>query len=104
MREHGTLRILHFGLGEIGIGIGADDFGRTFSAISESHFDLVGSFDDMVVGQNIAIRADDHARSQTGRALWFTIEAVAKKTAEQGVVHERTVRCGDFLAGKNVDH
>ena len=37
-------------------------------AIGENELDIVGILDHVVVGEDIALAADDHPRSQAGRA------------------------------------
>jgi hypothetical protein len=40
-------------------------------AIAEHHLDVVGIFDDMVVGQDMTLCTDDHATAQATRVLLF---------------------------------
>src|ERR1051326_711777 len=44
--------------------IGAHDLGGKFTLIVEGHFHLRGAFDDVVVGQNVAVRAHNYARAE----------------------------------------
>jgi hypothetical protein len=46
---------------EIGLGIGAADACRELAPVVEHELDLVGAFDDMVVGQHVAVGRDDDA-------------------------------------------
>ena len=49
--------------------IGSDYLPRKISAVRQGDFQTVGLFDDVIVRQNVARRADDHARAQTLLAL-----------------------------------
>src|SRR5690606_20359631 len=49
---------------EVGFGIHADHLRQGFAAIVQQHQDLIGAADDVVVGQQVAVAADDHRRSQ----------------------------------------
>ena len=67
---------------QVGVGVGPDHPGHRVPAVVERHFDLVGAFNDMVVGQHIACRTDDNAtaESRLRLAAW-----VAVKEPEPGV-------------------
>ena len=55
--------------GEVGLGIGADQPRRHVVAGTQPDHDLVGVLDDVVVGDDVALRlVDDHARAQLGAA------------------------------------
>ena len=55
-------------------------------AIVEGNLNVVGGFDDVKVGQDVAIGADDNAGTQAGVALWLAFRAVAKEMAENRVL------------------
>ena len=72
-------------------------------AVVERHFDLVGSFDDVIIGQNIALTADDDAGTQAGGTL-AGFGAAAEEIAEQRIVDQRVARLTDFLRGVHMHH
>jgi hypothetical protein len=50
---------------QISLGIGADQFGLEFRAVGEVDLDVVGAFDDMIVGDDDAfLGIDDKARTE----------------------------------------
>src|SRR6266853_6973408 len=83
--------------------VGSHRLGLQFLAVGERHLDLVGRLDDVMIGENVSLGADDHARAEACRALRLVFEAVSEKMPEQGVVEERMARRLDFLAGENID-
>lgn len=89
--------------GEIGFRVGADYMGTGFAAIGQRHFNLVGGFDDMMIGQDVTVGADDHAGTQAGAGLRL-VGLILEKELESGVVAEGAERRFDCGAGKNVDH
>ena len=91
--------------GEVGFRIAADDAGGQFAAVVEGDFDLVGGFNHVVVGEDVAFGRHDHAGTQAGCALLGTVvEPVAKEVAEQRVVSKGAALALDFLAGENMHH
>ena len=58
----------------------------------------------MVVGEDIAIGADDHTRAQVGNLAWLGIKTLAKKIAEHRVVDSRMFGATNLLLGEHVDH
>jgi len=54
---------------EVGLVVGSDDGGGQPGAVGEIDLDLVGALDDMVVGDDRAICADDEAGAQAARLL-----------------------------------
>ena len=55
----------------------------------------------MIVRQDVALGADDHARAQAELALILT-KAVTEKTSEQGVVIQRVWRLLCLLGRKDI--
>ncbi|MNE95011.1 hypothetical protein D3C80_1930450 [compost metagenome] len=49
---------------QVGFRVAADHAGQGFAAILQGHDDLVGAAGDMVVGQQVALGAHDHRRTQ----------------------------------------
>ena len=74
---------------EIGLGIGADHLGGRLAAVGQRDLDFIGRFDHVVVGQDVAFRADDHAGAEAELLLFLLAEAVAEKFAEERIVQER---------------
>jgi hypothetical protein len=89
---------------QIGFRIAADDFGRQRAVVRQRNLDLVCALHHMMVGQNVAIGADDHARAQVGNLLRARIESFAEEMPENRIVHERTAGAAHLFLGKNVDH
>ena len=86
---------IHLDDGEVGVRIGADDVSLGRAAIGERHFDLVGGFHHMVVGENVTVMADDDAGTQAGALLrGIVVELVAEEETEARVIHEG--RCRAF--------
>jgi hypothetical protein len=66
-------------------------------AVVECDLDVVGAFDDVIVGQDVAAGADDDAGTEAGIALRLAFRAVAEEVAEDRVVEQRVARLLDFL-------
>jgi hypothetical protein len=86
----------------IGLRVRTDRLRLQFLPVGERHFDFVRSFDNVMIGENVSLRADDHARAKARRALRLLFELVAEETAKQGIVEERMTRGLDFLAGEDI--
>ena len=85
--------------GQVGIGVCANDFGPGMTAIVQNDFDFVGTLNHMVVGQDVAAGADDHATAQADLGL---VVLFAKEKLEPGVAAVGMLaRC---LAGIDTDH
>ena len=52
--------------GEVGFGVHADDGGAHAAPVSQQHLDLIGAADDMIVGQDVTLAADDDAGTEAG--------------------------------------
>src|SRR5471032_1895761 len=77
------------------------------AAVRQRHLDVVGRVDDVVVGQNIAVGADDDARAEAGLLVVLVVAvmvAVAEEFLEEGVAQQRMVAPPQRLAGHDVDH
>ena len=70
--------------GQVGVRVCADDLGCSASTVGQGDFDVVGVFDHMVVGEDVALGADDDAAAQP--LLWRFIFAIAIEEAEPRVV------------------
>ena len=57
--------------------------------VGERDFDLVGGFDDVAVGEDVALLAHDDARAQVRALARLRVELLAEEVAENRVVHER---------------
>ena len=65
--------------GEVGFWVAADQPGFKIAPVIEGDFDLVGEFDHVIIGQNIAAGTDNDARAQ--RALHPLRRAEARPAA-----------------------
>ena len=64
--------------------------GARAAAVAERHLDVVGAFDDVVVGEQVAVGRDDHARAEADLALLGRLAgAVAEEEAEHRIVVAR---------------
>ena len=72
----GQLIEFDFEHGQIGIGVGANHLRLGAAAIVQNDFNLIGALDHMVVGQHIALGADDHptAHAPLGRSVLVAIK------------------------------
>lgn len=90
--------------GEIGFRVAADDLGLVGLAVVERYLDVVGPLDDVIVGQDIAIGADDDARAKARVLARLSFRALAEEVAEDGVVEQRMAGLADGLRGVDVHH
>ena len=51
---------------QVALGIGADERRLCFGGRRSARLDLVGAVDHVVIGENVALRAHDHARPEAG--------------------------------------
>ena len=58
----------------------------------------------MIIGQNIAFRADDDARAQAELFVILRVWTLAKEAPEERVVIELTCLRSCFLGRENIDH
>jgi hypothetical protein len=88
-REGGQTVQLDLEHGQIGVGVGADHLRAGAAAVIELHLDRVGALDHMVVGQDVAVGADDHAAAQTGLRPAVAVGCFAKEEAKPRVAAMR---------------
>ncbi len=78
--------------GDIGLLILKDDLGVELPTVGQGNTNLCGlaAADDVIIGDDDAIRADDHARAQRVLdPLSRHAEPIAEEAAEEGVVEQR---------------
>src|SRR5215467_8986367 len=78
--------------GEIGLGIAAADRRGHAATIREHDLDVIGSLDDVIVGEDVAFVAHDHSGAEAGRSLRFAAGKSRKEAAQQWVVRHRIAR------------
>ena len=88
---------------QVGFGIGADHLGRRLAAVRQHHLDLVGGLDHVVVGQDVAVGADDDARTRGWTAARSRGARSPKNLRKKGIAQQRMV-LPQRLAGEDVDH
>ena len=89
---------------EVGFRVAADDPGVGFTTVLESHYNLVGPCDHMVVGQQIAFRAHQHRRTQAGLHTALLGLVVAEKVTELRVFKQGAGVFVHHLGGVQVGH
>ena len=109
-REHNVARARFLAIGErdcrqiflvdfqqrnVGPRIGADLFCLVFAQLSaESHHDFLGAGNDVISGENVPIRADDHARAEAlKRLLTLLLRSWSAEKLSQRVVGKWKRRC-----------
>src|SRR5690606_9456716 len=55
---------VHLDDGNVGLGVGADHFGLQFATVGQGNVDTVGSLDDVIIGEDVAVAGDDHTGSE----------------------------------------
>src|SRR5688500_12031643 len=78
--------------GEVGGGIGADDFDLEAAAVGRDGFELAGVLDDVVVGEDVAVRGQEEAGAG---AADFEGTAAGAHLAEDGDVDDGGADAGD---------
>ena len=89
---------------EVGFRVAADHAGQGFTAVLERDHDLVGAAGHVVVGQDVAFRAHDHAGTEARLHALLLGRVVAEKAAELRVFKQRMVRLVDDFGGVQVHH
>ena len=91
--------------GEVVVRVGTDQFGLVLSAVRQRDPDDIGSGDHMGVGQDVAIRIDQHAGAQAlGLLLESGLEEVPKEAIEEGISAPARAALPSRLLGGDVDH
>jgi hypothetical protein len=85
---HGQVVEVDLEHGDVGFDIGAHDTGPHLAAVLQLHFDLGGVFHHVVVGEQVALGRNDHARAQP-YLLLLRGPAVAEEELEARVVGVR---------------
>ena len=94
-RDHRQLVEVDLQHRDVGIGVGADRAGARAAAVAERDLDVVGAVDDVVVGEQVALGRDDHARAEADLALLRHLaRTVAEEEAERRIVGARPRRVG----------
>ncbi len=60
-RDSGRVFKVYLQQGDIGGGVGANDFGLFNAAVGQLHENLLSTIDHMVIGDEVAARIDNHA-------------------------------------------
>ena len=92
---------------QVGLWVGAHHTGLGAPAIGQGHLNLFSRLDHMVVGEHIALGADDHPGAQAHLLLTLPpglTELVPKEPSEQRVIEEGVRGLGLALGGEDVDH
>ena len=96
-------QILGFDLddGDVGLGIRTEHFAREFTIVGETHFDFVGAVNNVVVGKNQTVGADDEARTRAAAFRFLTGTAAkgegkAKAAEDFRVAFVKAKRVGAF--------
>ena len=71
---------------QIGFRVAADDPSFVGAAVIQRNLDVIGCFNNVVVGQDIAVGADDNAGAKPGVALRLAFRTLTKKVAENRIV------------------
>ena len=122
-REHNVARARFLAIGErdcrqiflvdfqqrnVGPRIGADFFCLVFAQLrSESHHDFLRSRNDVISGENVSIRAHDHARAEAlKRLLALSLRKLSAEVLSQRVVGKWKCRYAPRhrLSGKHGDN
>ena len=96
-------QILGFDLddGDVGLGIRTEHFAREFTIVGETHFDFVSAVNNVVVGKNQTVGADDEARTRAAAFRFLTGTAAkgegkAKAAEDFRVAFVKAKRVGAF--------
>jgi len=99
---------IHFEQGDIGPGIGADDGGLEFPAVAQDGDDFLSSPDDVFIGEQMAVRADEDTRTEAVfAALARRFEGPAEEFAKERILEERQGSTFDGpgdAGSRDVDH
>ena len=84
--------------------VAAHHAGQGFAAVTQGHHDLVGAGGHVVVGEDVALRAHDHAGAEAGFHAALLGAVVTEVAAKLRVFKQRMRRFVDDLGGVQVDH
>ena len=108
---HGQIGGIDFQQGNVGFFVCADEFGRVFALVVQRDFDVVHVFDDVGVGQDIAVFADNHAGTEIGFVIAVQSVRIIGDDAFEKIgkgIDVGTFLCAAFAAGVpqclNIDH
>lgn len=91
--------------GEVGIRVGADEFGLGDATIGQGDLDFIGALDDVVIGQDIALWIDDDAGAEAGlHPFAGHTEAITEELFKYRIIHQGV---GAFYypgEGEDIDH
>ena len=97
-RDGGEVLAVRLQHGEVGLGIRSPHARRDAPAVGKHDLNVVGAFDHVIVGQDVAFRRNDDTRAEARRALpRQPLGEVGKVTTQQRVVLERSA-LAHFLA------
>jgi hypothetical protein len=84
--------------GEICLGVAPHHLGGEFPPVVELHLDIGGVLDDVIVGDDVAVRVQDEARSaaRTGRRGPSSKKRLKKSSKDRS--SGRPLSCGDACA------
>ena len=94
----------------VGRRVRADDFGIEDAAVVELHAQFGGILDDVVVGHDVAVGRDNHARAASTALLLLRFAAAVEaplrdaEEFEEGVIAEAAAAHLDLLYRLDVDH
>ena len=89
--------------GKIGAAVLEHDLGLEFALVGERNLDLIGAFDDVVVGHDQTGRIHHHPRSKRSLHLFGLLAGHAEETAEDRIVEQR-IAVLHHLGGVDVDN
>ncbi len=84
--------------GQVGLRVGPDDLGIIVLALEGRHRVLYGVLGDVVVGQDVAVGADEEARPLDGAPVFFIPRRGPVEEAVPEII-ERPLVVGSLLAG-----
>jgi len=90
---------------QVAFGVRADQFRGGPAPVAQAYLDRVGGLDHVVVGEDRAVGAHDHARAQAGGGLApREARQAAQELFQPGVVGQRHQRHVHVLGGVDVDY
>ena len=93
-RDSRQIFLIDFQQGNVGAWISADFFRLVFTQLrAEPDHDFFRARDDMISGENVSIRADDHARAEAlKRLLTLPLRKLSPEKLSQRVIGKRKRR------------